>query len=82
MDMDPEIEASLTKVLKAFQEFSSVYDRKADELRMKGFSAERIRPILEGAEAMKDSASIYLSWAKFYADKISNPNAEKRIESF
>lgn len=80
--MDPEIEQSLTKLLKALQEFSGVYDRKIDELRMKGLPAEKLRPILDGSEAMKDSASIFLSWAKFYVDKISNPMAEKETETF
>ena len=81
MEMDPEIEQSLTKLLKALQEFSSVYDRKADELRMKGLPADKLRPIIEGSEAMKDSASIFFSWAKFYVEKISNPMAEKQTES-
>jgi hypothetical protein len=82
VNLDPEIESSLTKVLKALQEFSAVYDRKIDELRMKGLPAEKLRPILDGSEAMKDSASIYLSWAKFYMEKISNPMAEKESESY
>lgn len=82
MTIDPEIEQSLTKLLKALQEFSEIYDRKADELRIKGLSAEKLQPIIDGSEAMKDSASILLSWAKFYVEKISNPMAEKESESY
>jgi hypothetical protein len=82
MTMDPEIEQSLTKLLKALQEFSGVYDRKVDELRIKGIPSDKLQPIVDGSEAMKDSASIFLSWAKFYVDKISNPMAEKETESF
>ncbi len=80
--MDSEIEQSLTKLLKALQEFSGVYDRKVDELRIKGLPAETLKQFVDGSEAMKDSASILLSWAKFYVEKISNPMAEKESESY
>jgi len=82
MNMDPEIEQSLTKLLKALQAFSSAYDRKVDELRMKGVADETLKEIVDGSEAMKDSASILLSWAKFYVEKISNPMAEKESETY
>ena len=82
MNIDPEIEQSLTKLLKALQEFSNIYDRKIDELRIKGLPEERLKPILDGSEAMKDSASIFLSWAKYYVEKISNPMVEKESESY
>ncbi|MHB8483567.1 MAG: hypothetical protein ACYDBV_12675 [Nitrospiria bacterium] len=82
MDMDPEIEDSLTNVLKALQDFTLVYDRKVDELRMKGFSDEQLMPMIDGSASMKDSASIFLSWAKHYVQKISNPSAEKQTENF
>lgn len=82
IEMDPEIEKSLTNVLKALQDFTSVYDHKVDELRVKGFSDEQLGPMIEGSESMKDSASIFLSWAKHYVQKISNPSAEKQTENF
>jgi hypothetical protein len=82
MKMDPEIEQSLTKLLKALQEFSGAYDRKVDDLRMKGIPDETLKQIVDGSEAMKDSASILLSWAKFYVEKISNPTAEKESETY
>ncbi|MBI1818854.1 MAG: hypothetical protein HY202_01330 [Nitrospirae bacterium] len=82
MEMDPEIERSLTNVLKSLQDFSSVFDRKIDELRIKGLDEERLNALLEGSDAMKDSASIFLSWAKHYVEKISNPAAEKQTETF
>jgi hypothetical protein len=82
MEMDPEIERSLTNVLKSLQDFSSVFDRKIDELRIKGLDEERLNTLLEGSDAMKDSASIFLSWAKHYVEKISNPSAERQTETF
>ncbi len=82
MEMDPEIERSLTNVLKSLQDFSSVFDRKIDELRIKGLDEERLHVLLEGSDAMKDSASIFLSWAKHYVEKISNPAGERQTETF
>ena len=82
MEMDPEIERSLTNVLKSLQDFTSVYDRKVDELRIKGFSDEQLTPMIDGSASMKDSAAIFLSWAKHYVQKISNPSVEKQTENF
>ena len=82
IEMDPEIEKSLTSVLKSLQDFTSVYDRKVDELRIKGLSDEELSPMIEGSQSMKDSASIFLSWARHYVQKISNPSAEKQTENF
>ena len=75
--MDPEIEKSLDKVLKSLQEFTSVYDRKVDELKMKGLSEDKLSGLVSGSEALTDSAGIFLNWAKHYSDKLSHPTSDK-----
>lgn len=78
---DPEIEQALDKVLKSLQELTGIYDRKVDELRIKGLEQNKLMPLLSGSEAMKDSAGIFLTWAKHYSDKLAHPTPDSKSES-
>ena len=46
--------------------FHEALGRCADEMSAKGGDAEVVMKLVKGVDAMKDSANIYLSWARHY----------------
>lgn len=47
-------------------EFHERLESRAQEMELTGGDPDVIKKLLLGADAMKDSANIYLSWAKHY----------------
>ncbi len=68
-------------VLNAMDTLSHAFSEHLEELRRDGKSEEEMQALVRGALAMKDAASIYLSWAKHYLSEFDrvdgwNPDDE------
>lgn len=56
----------MNEVGKSMTQFHQALERRADELQITGGDPEVITKLMKGADAMKDSGHIYLSWAKHF----------------
>jgi len=60
-------------------EFSQALERRAAEIEVAGKDPDLAGKLVKGADAMRDSGNIYLSWARHYA-AMSEGNAEAADE--
>lgn len=56
-----------------------VLEQRAEELQVSGVDPERAVKMVQGAAAMRDSANIYLSWARHYS-KIAEAGPGKGVD--
>jgi len=56
---------TLTEQMKSFHHALEV---KAREIEMSGGDQEVVSKLINGTDAMRDSANIYLSWARHYVN--------------
>jgi hypothetical protein len=50
------------------KDFPQALERRASEIQITGKDEELVGKLMKGADAMRDSGNIYLSWAKHYAN--------------
>jgi hypothetical protein len=67
---DDELQQSLARVQDAMGVLSRQFHSRLEALEAMGVDAGEIKRLAEGARAMKDSSSIYLEWAQFYAKEV------------
>lgn len=74
-DLKQQVEAITGQMANFHQSLEST----ARELELKGEDPEIVTKLMNGADAMKDSANIYLSWARHYV-KLSEGEASEAEE--
>jgi hypothetical protein len=67
-----ELIGEMTTLMKQFPE---ALERRAVEIQAIGKDPELAQKLVKGADAMRDSGNIYLTWARHYA-ALSEGNAE------
>ena len=67
------------EIATLMSEFSKELERRATEIEVTGKDPELAGKLMKGADAMRDSGNIYLSWARHFA-AISEGNAEAADE--
>ena len=67
------------EIATLMSEFSKELERRAAEIEVTGKDPELAGKLMKGADAMRDSGNIYLSWARHFA-AISEGNAEAADE--
>jgi hypothetical protein len=60
--------------------FSSALERRATELAASGKDSELAGKLVKGADTMRDSGNLYLTWARHYA-ALSEGNPEAAEEA-
>lgn len=60
--------------------FSSALERRATELEASGKDSELAGKLVKGADTMRDSGNLYLTWARHYA-ALSEGNPEAAEEA-
>lgn len=60
--------------------FSSALERRATELEVSGKDSELAAKLVKGADTMRDSGNLYLTWARHYA-ALSEGNLEAAEET-
>lgn len=64
--MSQELRQIMSDIEKQMSQFHSMLERRGGEMEMMGGDSEVAAKLMKGADAMKDSANIYLSWARHY----------------
>jgi len=67
------------EIATLMSEFSKELERRAAEIEVSGKDPELAGKLMKGADAMRDSGNIYLSWARHFA-AMSEGNAEAADE--
>jgi hypothetical protein len=77
---DPELLQSLVQVREAMDRLSQQFLAKVDALRQRGVDEVQIKRLTEGAQAMRNSSTLYLEWAQFYAQEVSKTDRGESTE--
>jgi hypothetical protein len=64
---DNVIKELLGEITALLKEFPAAVERRAVEVQQSGKDPELASKLTKGADAMRDSGNIYLSWARHYA---------------
>ena len=67
------------EIATLMSEFSKELEHRAAEIEVSGKDPDLAGKLMKGADAMRDSGNIYLSWARHFA-AISEGNAEAADE--
>ena len=67
------------EIATLMSEFSKELERRAAEIEVSGKDPDLAGKLMKGADAMRDSGNIYLSWARHFA-ALSEGNAEAADE--
>ena len=67
MAEDNVIPSLLGEIRSLLKEFPAALERRAAELEQAGKDPELASKLAKGADAMRDSGNIYISWAKHFA---------------
>lgn len=65
--MTPEIEQALADVGEAMNRLTVAFAQHATDLRALGTEEQHLARMEQAARAMTDSASIFLTWAQYFA---------------
>jgi len=71
-----EIGQSIREVSEAMEKLILVLERHIESLETSEANTEKLQHLTKGIHAIRDSAGIYLSWAKHYAKLVSEGEAE------
>ncbi len=66
--MNDDLRKQMDTLTDHMTNFHASLEVKAREMEMGGGDPEVVSKLLNGADAMKDSANIYLSWARHYVN--------------
>ena len=77
--MGEELKNQVASLAAQMDSFHQALETKAREIEMGGGDTEVVGKLIKGADAMKDSANIYLSWARHYV-KLSDGGAGEAEE--
>ncbi len=77
--MSEDLKQQVAAITGQMANFHQSLETTARELELKGEDPEIVTKLMNGADAMKDSANIYLSWARHYV-KLSEGEASEAEE--
>ncbi|MDH5562383.1 MAG: hypothetical protein OEY91_02010 [Nitrospirota bacterium] len=66
--MSSDLKQQVQTLTEQMQSFHHALEAKAREIEMSGGDQEVVGKLINGTDAMKDSANIYLSWARHYVN--------------
>ncbi len=72
--MDQDLNQQIQNIAKGMEAFHQGLEIKAKEAQALGIDQEAAEKLFKGADAMKDSGNIYLSWARHFV-KLSEGDA-------
>lgn len=64
--MDDDLRIIMGNVSSNMTQFHEALEQRAGELESKGDDPELVAKLKKGADAMKDSGNIYMSWARHF----------------
>ena len=79
--MEGVVKRSLEEVVSAMEKLCGVFEKKVEEMRIKGKGEEELRQLTQGAMAMKDAAGIYLAWANHYIARLNKTEGLEMSEA-
>ena len=79
MDEDNVLPELMGEIVSLLSEYPKALERRAAELQTSGKDPELAEKLMKGADAMRDSGNIYLSWARHYM-KLSEGNTDATDE--
>jgi hypothetical protein len=74
--MKGEVGQSIHEVSKAMERLILAFERRIESLEPSEANAEELQRLMKGIHAVRDSAGIYLSWAKHYAKLVGEYERE------
>jgi hypothetical protein len=74
--MKGEIAQSIREVSEAMERLILSFEKRIESLEPSGANAEELQRLTKGMHAVRDSAGIYLSWAKHYAKLVGEREGE------
>ncbi|MGD9851013.1 MAG: hypothetical protein AB7T38_07090 [Nitrospirales bacterium] len=77
--MSEDLKRQVQDLASQMESFHHSLETKAREIELIGGDAEVVGKLFRGADAMKDSANIYLSWARHFV-KLSEGGAAEADE--
>jgi len=82
--MKGEIGQSILEVSEAMERLILAFEKRIESLEPSEANAEELQRLTKGIHAVRDSAGIYLSWAKHYAKVVGEGESEtpEDLESF
>ncbi|MGH7232866.1 MAG: hypothetical protein ACREJU_16135 [Nitrospiraceae bacterium] len=72
---DNKVRQLISEITASMTAFSTALEGRAAEIQASGKDAELAEKLVKGADVMRDSRDIYLSWARHYAS-LSEGNPE------
>ena len=66
--MTDDLREQMTTLTNQMKHFHTSLEVKARDMEMAGGDPEVVSKLINGADAMRDSANIYLSWARHYVN--------------
>jgi len=66
--MSSDLKQHVQSLAEQMESFHQALETKAREIEINGGDQEIVGKLLKGSDAMKDSANIYLSWARHYVN--------------
>jgi len=80
--MGGEIQQSIDEASKAMERLILTVQSHIKELESSGGHEEEVQRLTIGMHAVRDSAGIYMSWAKNFASALGEGEARKDIDEF
>ena len=74
--MNDDLREQMATLTNQMTQFHASLEVKARDMEMAGGDPEVIGKLINGADAMKDSANIYLSWARHYVNLSEGGDSE------
>lgn len=81
-DPGPDVRQIIGKMAALMSAFSPALELRAGEIQVSGKNAELADKLLKGADVMRDSGNLYLTWARHYAGLDENTAGEAEETSF
>ncbi len=64
--MSQDLRHIMNGISEHMSQFHELLESRAQEMQLTGGDPDVVKKLLMGADAMKDSGNIYLSWARHY----------------
>ena len=65
--MGNELRELIAEISRMMKSYSEALERQAEEVHATGRDSELAGKLAKGADAMRDSGNLYLTWARHYA---------------
>ena len=74
--MQGEIGQAIHEASRAMEKLILSFERHIENLEASGANEEKLQRLTKGIHAVRDSAGIYMSWAKHYAKVVGEEGGE------